>query len=156
MTTKKQGRPRTKAATDQGSATAGVEKEQIDNGGTSNKETPEAETAKSEEKVIDSEEISGVEKSEFDKLKEENAKFKAELAKKEPTGKVVEVNTGTKKPKLTNIRRQNNLHDVYVKGRLRSMTKQSYEAIAKDPKLDVSLPKGTTLVEPNIQPCVDC
>ena len=126
-------------------------------------ENKDQENAKNQSKEIeqnDNQDLAGEEKvkSELDILKEKNTKLEAELAKKpkEGTTKTVEVTTGTTKKPLTKVRRQNNLHDVYVKGKLRSMTRQSYEAIARDPKLDVSIPKGSTLVEPKIQPCVNC
>lgn len=72
--------------------------------------------------------------------------------------KIVEVTTKTKaKPKkLTPAQLNRKLHTVIVKGREREMTRFAYEAIAKDPSLDVKLPKGSTLTEPNLQPCVDC
>lgn len=153
---KSKGRQVTKkSATDQGSATANGEKEQTENGGTSDKEATEAEKAASQEKVSQDISISAADNDKDVEIE----KLKAQLKKVEKTDKVIDVKVTTetgKKPKLPSIRRPNNLHEVYVKGRSRLMTKQSYEAIAKDPKLDVSIPKGSTLVEPNIQPCVDC
>ena len=155
MTTRRQGRPKTTDATNQGGTTANGEKEQIENVSTSDEKPLETKEAKSEEKVIKSEE-----NSELEKLKEENSKIKGELSdiKSKSDSKVIEVNTKTNIQEKRPIRtiRHNKMHDVFVKGKLRSMTKQSYEAVAKDPKLDVSLPKGSSLVEPNIQPCVDC
>ena len=124
------------------------------------KKQANAENQSKEIEQNDNQDLAGKEKvkSELDILKEKNTKLEAELAKKpkEVTTKTVEVTTGTTKKPLTNVRRKNNLHDVYVKGTLRSMTRQSYEVLVRDPKLDVSLPKGSTLVEPKLQPCIDC
>lgn len=178
MTTKKSpGRPKVnKPATDQGSTAANTEKEQIKDGGTRNEKAPEAKEAKSEEKVIESENISseilGDEKTELERLKEENARIKEELAKKEEktTEKVVEVTTGKpkalKEEKVRPSRTRYQTHTVYVtkkKGddewgneQTREMSEQSYNAIAKDLSLKVRLPRDSRLVEPQPKGCKDC
>ena len=99
-----------------------------------------------------SSEVLGEKDVEIEKLKNELEKLKS----KEPKVIEVSIKSDTQAKKPIRTVRQNNLHDVYVKGALRQMTKQSYEAVAKDPKLEVSLPKTSILVEPKIQPCVDC
>lgn len=76
---------------------------------------------------------------------------KVKEVKTEPTGEVKPQQT-QRKPERIN----RNLHTVIVKGKERQMSRLAYEAIAKDPSLDVRLPKGSTLVEPNLQPCKDC
>lgn len=116
------------------------------------------------EKVV---EIPKGEKTEIDKLKEENAKIKAELAKREePAEKVVEVTTGPSKEVKTRPSQMNKLtHTVYVAKKTgdtwgatqtREMSGQAYDAIAKDLSLRVTLPKDSRLVEPEIKGCKDC
>lgn len=74
--------------------------------------------------------------------------------------KVIEVKTKqAKKPKLSFSERKNNSFDVIVKGKLRAMSRQAYEAVSKDPQLKVSLPKGSPLaanLEAKEKPCEDC
>ena len=74
--------------------------------------------------------------------------------------KVIEVKTKqAKKPKLSFSERKNNSFDVFVKGKLRSISRQAYEAVSKDPQLKVSLPKGSPLaanLEAKEKPCKDC
>ena len=77
-----------------------------------------------------------------------------------PKEKVIEVKTGKgKKPKLPTSERKNNTFDVIIKGKLRSMSRQAYEAVSKDPQLKVTLPKGSPLavnLEAPKKPCKDC
>ena len=74
--------------------------------------------------------------------------------------KVIEAKTKqAKKPKLSFSERKNNSFDVIVKGKLRTMSRQAYEAVSKDPQLKVSLPKGSPLaanLEAKEKPCKDC
>ena len=72
--------------------------------------------------------------------------------------KVVEVQVSTPEAKKMKPSEQRKVtHTVFVKGRAREMSKQAYEAVSKDPKLEVTLPKGSRLVEPNLsKPCKDC
>ena len=74
--------------------------------------------------------------------------------------KVIEAKTKqAKKPKLSFSERKNNSFDVIVKGKLRSMSRQAYEAVSKDPQLAVTLPKGSPLaanLEAKEKPCKDC
>ncbi|KKL14690.1 hypothetical protein LCGC14_2513150, partial [marine sediment metagenome] len=74
--------------------------------------------------------------------------------------KVIEVKTEkVKKPKLPFSERKNNTFDVIVKGKLRAISREAYEAVSKDPNLNVSLPKGSPLaanLEPKDKPCIDC
>jgi len=76
------------------------------------------------------------------------------------TGKVTEVKTAKQKtPKLPVTSSKNNTFDVIIKGKMRPMSRQAYEAVSKDPQLKVSLPKGSPLavnLEAPKKPCKDC
>jgi hypothetical protein len=81
---------------------------------------------------------------------------------KEEPQKVVEVvtkkseSTITKTPpKPSEVRKKT--FTVFVKGNAREVSKMTYDAIKNDPKLNVTLPKGSPLVEPEAKkPCKDC
>ena len=110
------------------------------------------ETTKTEktEKVI---EVVKEVDNELEKLKAENEKLK------KSTGKVIEVKTEQGKRQEIRSGKRNNVFDVYVKGKYRSMSKLAYEAVSKDPKLEVTLPKGSPLavnLEPKEKPCEGC
>lgn len=68
--------------------------------------------------------------------------------------KVIEVKTPTTRRKPSEERKIT--HTVNVNGRDREISRQSYEAISKDPRIKIVLPKNTRLIEPNGKPCKDC
>ncbi len=84
----------------------------------------------------------------------------ARITNQDKPEKVIEVKTEqVKKPKLPLSERKNNTFDVFVKGKLRAISREAYEAVSKDPNLNVSLPKGSPLainLEPKDKPCIDC
>ena len=84
----------------------------------------------------------------------------SEVINQDKPEKVIEVKTEkVKKPKLPFSERKNNTFDVIVKGKLRAISREAYEAVSKDPNLNVSLPKGSPLaanLEPKDKPCIDC
>lgn len=90
--------------------------------------------------------------------KDQKTEEKASLAEKVEPEKVIEVKTKPKQPpKIRPSQRNRGLHEVIIKGKTRLMTKASYDAVKKDPGLNVILPKGSLLVEPNLdKPCKDC
>ena len=47
-------------------------------------------------------------------------------------------------------------YTIYVKGKQREVSKPTYDALKKDVKLQVTLPKNSPLVEPPAKPCKDC
>ncbi len=79
----------------------------------------------------------------------------AEKAKGE---KVVEVKVETQnKTRLRPSEKRKITHTVFVKGKSREMSREAYEAVSKDPALNVELPKGSRLAEPELEkPCKDC
>ena len=74
--------------------------------------------------------------------------------------KVIEVKTEkVQRRNMPHSERKNNSFEVFVKGKSRMISRQAYEAVSKDPKLNVHLPKGSPLaanLEPNDKPCKDC
>ena len=74
--------------------------------------------------------------------------------------KVIEVKTEkVQRGKMSLPERKSNSFEVFVKGKLRMISRQAYEAVSKDRQLNVSLPKGSPLavnLEPNDKPCKDC
>ena len=84
----------------------------------------------------------------------------SEVTNQDKPEKVIEVKTEkVKKPKLPFSERKNKTFDVIVKGKLRAISREAYEAVSKDPLLNVSLPKGSPLaanLEPKDKPCIDC
>ena len=89
-------------------------------------------------------------------------KTKVSNEAKETPQKVVEVTTKKAEstiaktpPKPSEVRKKT--FTVFVKGKSREVSKMTYDAIKKDPKLEVVLPKGSPLVEPEAKkPCKDC
>lgn len=73
-------------------------------------------------------------------------------------GKLIEAEPGqVNSPKKSEKR--GITYDVFVKGKLRSISKIAYETVSKDPNLNVKLPKGSPLavnLEPKKKPCKDC
>ena len=47
-------------------------------------------------------------------------------------------------------------YTIFVKGKQREVSKPTYDALKKDVKLQVTLPKNSPLVEPPAKPCKDC
>ena len=47
-------------------------------------------------------------------------------------------------------------YTIFVKGKQREVSKPTYDALKKDVKLEVTLPKNSPLVEPPAKPCKDC
>ncbi len=73
--------------------------------------------------------------------------------------KVIEVKTEKVERRNLPSDRKNNSFEVFVKGKSRMISRQAYEAVNKDPQLNVSLPKGSPLaanLEPNDKSCKDC
>ena len=75
--------------------------------------------------------------------------------------KVIEVKT--EKVQRQNMphseRKKNNSFEVFVKGKSRMISRQAYEAVSKDPRLNVTLPKGSALavkLDSKGKPCEDC
>ena len=83
----------------------------------------------------------------------------SEVTNQNKPEKVIEVKTEkVKKPKLPFSERKNTF-EVSVKGTSRMISREAYEAVSKDPNLNVSLPKGSPLaanLEPKDKPCIDC
>lgn len=156
-----------KKATESTGATKKLDSSEIKDqkDGKSDQSTDEAKETNKQD--LASEEKVKEEKSELDKLREENTKIKAELAKREePAGKVVEVTTGpSKEVKIRPSQLKKQTHTVYVAKKrgdewgavqTREMSEPAYNAIAKDMSLKVTLPKNSRLVEPEIKGCKDC
>ncbi len=101
----------------------------------------------------------------IDKLAEsklhEDATYDQEAVQTEAPGseKVLEVNTdsGKKAQRPRPLRRSKITHTVIVNGTTREISELAYKAIKRDPKIDISLPKGSVLAEPSVKkPCKDC
>ncbi len=108
------------------------------------------------ESKVESSEIKDQDNAEIDqstdKAKEKNEQ---DLAGKE---KVVEVKVKTQnKTRLKPSEKRKITHTVFVRGKEREMSREAYDAVSKDPALSVELPKGSRLVEPELdKPCKDC
>ena len=90
---------------------------------------------------------------------QQTAKAEKTESNKVVTEKVTEVKTEKVQRRKLSTERKNNSFEVYVKGRSRMISRQAYEAVVKDPQLNVSLPKDSPLavsLEPNDKPCKDC
>lgn len=74
--------------------------------------------------------------------------------------KVIEVKTEkVQRSKMTVPERKSNIFEVFVKGKSRMISRQAYEAVSKDPRLNVTLPKGSALavkLDSKGKPCKDC
>ncbi len=74
--------------------------------------------------------------------------------------KVIEVKTEkVHRGKMPFSERKNNSFEVFVKGKSRMISRQAYEAVSKDPRLNVTLPKGSALafkLDSKGKPCEDC
>lgn len=148
MAKKAIGRPKGKAATenlkDQNDAKIDQSTDQLKEGNA--------------EDIVHKEEV-----NEFEDIKDQNnvsasneKTSEAEKAKGEE--KVIEVKVSTQKPaKLRPSQQRKRTHTVFVKGRPREMSREAYEAVSRDPALNVTLPKGSRLAEPMLdKPCEDC
>ncbi len=69
--------------------------------------------------------------------------------------KVVEVSTQSPQKTTKKPPSRYQMHEVFIKGKPREVTLATYEAVSKDPKLDVTLPKGSQL-KPVDKPCENC
>jgi hypothetical protein len=47
-------------------------------------------------------------------------------------------------------------YTIFIKGKPREVSRPTYDALKKDVKLQVTLPKNSPLVEPPAKPCKDC
>ncbi len=94
--------------------------------------------------------------SEEEKPEPVDAKKALKLKAEEPIqSKVVEANTQAPQKTTKKPPSRNRMHEVFIKGKPRMVTVQTYEDVSKDPKLNVTLPKGSQL-KPVEQPCENC
>ncbi len=129
------------------------------NNAKSDQSTDKAKEA-NEQALADQEEVIEVKDITQDKHPDDVADLKEEIKrlKAEKSGKVVDVKVSTNKITRLKPSEQNKItHTVIVKGKAREMSRKAYEAVSKDPALNVTLPKGSRLAEPMLdKPCEDC
>ena len=127
-----------------------IAKDQDNISGENAKVSPETNT-ENEEKVAEHgtsdehQQTAKAEKTESDKVVKE---------------KVIEVKTEkVQRRNMPLSERKNNSFEVFVKGKSRMISRQAYEAVSKDPRLNVTLPKGSALavkLDSKGKPCEDC
>ena len=82
-----------------------------------------------------------------------NITQKAEVKQETPIKKEVPIKQ--EKP-LAHPTRRRRLHTVFVKGQARQITESAFNAVVKDPRLNVELPPNSALKIPDPLPCKDC
>ncbi len=91
---------------------------------------------------------------------QQTAKAETTKSNKVVKEKVIEVKTEkVQRDKMPFSERKSNSFEVFVKRKSRMMSRQAYEAVSKDPQLNVSLPKGSPLavkLDAKGKPCKDC
>lgn len=147
MAPKAKGRPRTKAATENLKDQDNAKSDQSTDKAT---ETNEQDLA-NQEKIINLPMLGDDKDAEIENLK-------AQLEKAKKTDKVVDVKVNTQKTTRLKPSEQRKItHTVIFNGKEREWSKQTYDVMTKDPKQKIELPRGSRLVEPELdKPCKDC